>query len=101
MKELYNRVRSGVKLRNQEVLSLTNWEKNHALISTSIGEDRFTGRLLGTSVHAVWEEVRLAVYLLANIFFLTLIIQMEYVHCRKNKDKEERGNNHKIKVQRI
>ena len=87
----------GCRLWDRTELDTMKWLSS----SSSIGEDRFTGRLLGTSVHAVREEVRLAVYLLANIFFLTLIIQMEYVHCRKNKDKEERDKNHRVKVQRI
>lgn len=83
MSEAYARVRRRVKLGTQELLSLVNWERVHVLTSANTGEARLTGGLLGTGVRAVWEEVRLAVYLLANIFFFPLITQMEYVRCRK------------------
>ena len=83
MSEAYTRVRRRVKLRTQELLSLVNSEKVHVLTSANTGEARLTGGLLGTGVCAVWEEVRLAVYLLANIFFFPLITQVESVHCRK------------------
>ena len=83
MSEAYTRVRRRVKLRTQELLSLVNSEKVHVLTSANTGEARLTGGLLGTGVRAVWEEVRLAVYLLANIFFFPLITQVESVHCRK------------------